>query len=67
MKTLIAAAFAVALVGATAADADVGVGLHVGNVGAGVNVGIHDGHRHHVCGAWAWHHHTRYCRRWYWR
>lgn len=68
MKSLIATIFAVALLGATAADASVGVGVHVGGVGAGVNVGIHDGYHHHRrCGAWGWRHQHRvhYCRRWY--
>lgn len=63
MKKLIVAIFAVALTGASAANAQgVGVGVHVGGVGVGVHVG--DSHRHCV----SWGHrrgsHERYCRRW---
>jgi hypothetical protein len=68
MKKLIASIFALTLIGAMAANADVGVRAHVG--GGGVHVGIGDGHRHHVrhCVSWGWrhHHHERYCRRWSW-
>jgi hypothetical protein len=39
MKSIIASVFAVALLGATAASAQVGVGVHIG--GAHVGVGIH--------------------------
>jgi len=35
MKMLIASRFALSLLGATAASAEVGVGAHVGDVGAG--------------------------------
>lgn len=62
MKAIIASVFALGLLGAsaasTAADANVGVVVKVG--------GFHH-HRHHACGAWGWHHHARFCRRWYWR
>jgi hypothetical protein len=68
MKKLIASVFALSLLGATAttAEAQVGVGVHVGDVGVGAHIGVH--HRHHVCGGgWGWRNHARYCRRWYWR
>ena len=61
MKTLLASLFAASLLVATApaADANVGVVVHVG--------GGH--HRHHMCGGWGWrnHHREHFCRRWYWR
>ncbi len=43
-------------VATTAANADVGVGVHIGGVGAGVHLG---GHHHRHC---HWRHHHRYCR-----
>ncbi|MGH7489838.1 MAG: hypothetical protein ACREMY_30165 [bacterium] len=61
MKTVLASLFAASLLVATAptpADAAVGIVVHVGG---------HHHHRHHVCGGWGWHHHARFCRRWYWR
>ena len=67
MKTLIASIFALALVGATAADAEgVGAGVHIGNVGVGVHVGgdHRNYHRHRRCVSWGYRHHERYCRRW---
>jgi hypothetical protein len=63
MKMMIAAMFALSLIGATAANADgVGAGVHIGGVGVGVHVG--DSHRH--CVSWGRHRdsHERYCRRW---
>ena len=71
MKTLIASVFALSLLGATAANAEVGVGVHVGGVGAGVHMGTDDHHdrgRHRRCHTWGWrnHHHDRYCRHWGW-
>jgi hypothetical protein len=67
MKTVIASIFAVALLGATAASAEVGVGVHVGGVGAGVHVGVHDVHHARRCRTWGWrnHHREHYCVRWY--
>lgn len=65
MKTLIVSIFALTLLGATAASADVGLGVHIGGLGAGVNVGVHGhhhGHRH--CTDWSRHHRT--CRHWGW-
>ena len=70
MKKLIASVFALTLLGAaasTTAEAQVGAGVHVGDVGVGVHVGVHHHHRRHVCGTWGWRNHARYCRRWYWR
>jgi len=66
MKNLIASILALSLMGAAVADADVGLGAHVGGVHAGVNLGT--GHHHHYrhCVRWSWHHHHRYCRRWGW-
>ena len=73
MKTLLASVFALAMLGATAASADVGVGVHVGGVGvhAGVGGDHYDrGRRHHHrrCVRWGWrnHHQVRYCRQWSW-
>jgi hypothetical protein len=68
MKALIASIFALTLLGATAANAGIGVGAHVGGVGAGVHLSLSDGHRHHprYCTSWRWRHHHRYCRRWSW-
>jgi hypothetical protein len=57
--------FAIALVGATAASAQVGVGVHVG--GAHVGVGIHAhpayhrGYYHPARHCW-WRSHHHYCR-----
>ena len=51
MKLIIAALFALALLGTSAANADV-VGAHVGPVHVGI--GIH--HHHHYCRAWGRHH-----------
>lgn len=45
MKTIIASIFALALLGASAADAAV-VGVHVGGIGVGIGVHGHS-HRHH--------------------
>ena len=56
MKLIIAALFALALLGTSAANADV-VGAHVGPVHVGI--GIH--HHHHYCRAWGRHHR---CHRW---
>ncbi len=70
MKTAIASFFALSLLAAaapTAAEAGVGVGVHVGDVGVGVGVHAGDHHRRHVCGGWGYRNHARYCRRWYWR
>ncbi len=79
MKVLLASIFALSLLGgtlgATAADADVGV--HVGGVGIHVGGGDHDrgyrGHdrhyrhyRHRRCERWGYRHHSRYCHRWGW-
>jgi len=71
MKTLLASIFALSMLGATAASADVGVGVHVGGVGVHAAIGGDDhhdrGHYRH-CSTWGWHnhHHGRYCRRWSW-
>jgi hypothetical protein len=71
MKALIASIFALTLLGATAANAGIGIGAHIGSVGAGVHLGVHDGYRHHRyyrhyrhCTDWGWSHrrHERYCR-----
>jgi hypothetical protein len=78
MKTLIASMFALALLSAGAASAEVGAGAHVGPVGVGagagsggVGAGAHVGpvgvgagiHGHHRhCASWGRHHHN--CRRW---
>jgi len=68
MKFLAASVLALGLLGATAANAEVGVGVHVGGVGAGVHMGIGDHHRghhrHRHCVRWSRHHHT--CRQWGW-
>jgi hypothetical protein len=53
MKTIIASFFALALLGAGVASADV-IGAHVGPVGVGIGVGGHHCH---------YHHHHRYCHR----
>ena len=80
MKKLIASIFALALLGATAASAEdgIGAGVHVGPVGLHAGIGSdsrdynrdrgygHDrGYRH--CSSWGWHHHhhDRYCNRYY--
>ncbi|MEI9988414.1 MAG: hypothetical protein WDM86_00100 [Rhizomicrobium sp.] len=68
MKILIASVFALGLLGSTAANAEVGVGVHIGGLGAGVHLGIgdrhHHGYRHHRrCVSWGYRHH---CRRWGW-
>jgi hypothetical protein len=47
----------------------VGVGAHVGTLGANVGVGVGVAHpvyyHHRVChGGWNWYHHHHYCRRW---
>jgi hypothetical protein len=60
MKMLTASIFALSLLTATAASADVGLGVHVGPIGVGGHIG---GHRH--CHGWGYHHHHRYCRGWY--
>ena len=49
MRILIASVFAVALLGATAADAAI-VGVHVGPIGVGV--GVHHHHHHHYRRHW---------------
>jgi hypothetical protein len=54
MKLLIASLFAVAMLGAASADADI-IGAHVGPVHVGLGVG--HGHYHHC----HWHHHHRHC------
>ncbi len=73
MKILTASLMALSLMGATAANADIGAGVHVGgaHVGAHVGVGVHDHDRYdrrHAprCDSWGWrnHHHQRYCRHW---
>jgi hypothetical protein len=70
VKIIVASALALGLMAASApttvAEAGVGVAVHVGPVGVGFHAGRHH-RRHHVCGAWGWRHHARYCRRWYWR
>ncbi len=63
MKTFVATLFALTLLGTTAASADVGLGVHIGGLGAGVNLGVHGHHRH--CHGWGYRHHHRYCRGWY--
>lgn len=55
MKTLIASAFAIAMLSAGAANA--GIGAHVGPLHIGIGV-----HGHHHCAAWGRHHH--HCRHW---
>ena len=69
MKKLIASVFALSLLGATAAQAEVGVGVHVGGVGVHVGAGGHHdrGYHHRRCHSWGWHRHhrDRYCRGWY--
>ncbi len=64
MKKLIIAIFAATLMSATAANAGIGIGAHVGGVG----VGVHVGSTHHArrCTSWGWrnHHHEHYCSRW---
>jgi hypothetical protein len=73
MKILVASLFALSLLGATAASADdlVGVGVHVGPVGVGANLGgdrdyhdryYHDGYRH--SGYYGYH--GRHCAAWGW-
>lgn len=66
MKKTIALLFGLALMGATAANAGIGVGVHVGGIGAGVHVGVGHHHRAPHCVAWGWrhHHHQHYCVRW---
>ncbi|HEX3675752.1 MAG TPA: hypothetical protein VHU87_15905 [Rhizomicrobium sp.] len=59
MKLLIASILALGLMG-TAANADVGVGVHVGGVGIGAHVGGHHYYRRYHC---HWYHHHRYCHR----
>jgi len=70
MKFLAASVLVLGLLGTTAANADVGMGVHVGGVGAGVHLGIGDHHRdrHHRrhCVRWGHSHHHRYCRGWGW-
>ncbi|MEJ1968645.1 MAG: hypothetical protein WDN03_08465 [Rhizomicrobium sp.] len=61
MKTIIASIFAPALMGAGAADASVGAGIHVGGVGIGA--GVHAGHGHRSCHSWGYRQHRRHCRR----
>jgi|HubBroStandDraft_5_1064220.scaffolds.fasta_scaffold1618620_1 hypothetical protein len=68
MKSIIASIFAVALLGATAATAQVGVGVHVGGVGVGVGIHAHSYHRgyvghpyNHGAHCW-WSNHRRICR-----
>jgi hypothetical protein len=65
MKTLIASVFALTLLGTTAASADLlGVGVHIGGVGADAHIG--GGYHHHRhCHGWGYHHHHRFCRGWY--
>jgi hypothetical protein len=58
MKTLIASIFAVAMLGAGAANAGSVIGAHIGPVGIGI--GVHGHHRH--CAQWGRHHHR--CHRW---
>lgn len=65
MKSIIASVFAVALIGATAASAQVGVGVHVGGVHVGVGAHVHPVyHRpYHVAArrCW-WANHRHICR-----
>jgi hypothetical protein len=79
MKKLIASIFSLSLLAATAANAQVGVGVNVGPIGAGAHVGgngigagAHVGnvgagvgiHGHaHHCSSWGWRNHQHYCRR----
>ncbi|MEJ0024515.1 MAG: hypothetical protein WDN01_00695 [Rhizomicrobium sp.] len=57
MKKIIASAFALGLLAASAMPA-AALTIHLG--------GHHHGHRH--CTSWGWHHHhhDRYCRGWGW-
>lgn len=66
MKSLAASVFALVLLATTAASAEVGAGVHVGNVGVGAHIAIGDHPHHRHCGSWGWrnHHHDRFCRRW---
>jgi hypothetical protein len=62
MKSIIASVFAVALLGATAASAQVGVGVHVGGVGVHAGVGVHHPVYHRpVYRRPAWHPAARHC------
>ncbi|MGA7710297.1 MAG: hypothetical protein WCA81_00225 [Rhizomicrobium sp.] len=65
MKKLIIAIFAATLMSATAANAGIGIGAHVGGVGVGVHVGSNHHHARR-CNSWGWrnHHHEHYCARW---
>ena len=65
MKKMIALLFGLALIGASAANAGIGIGAHVGSVGVHVGVGHHHRSAPH-CVAWGWRHHHqgRYCVRW---
>jgi hypothetical protein len=81
MKSLIVSIFALSLVAATAASAQVGVGVNVLGVGVGAHVGpngvgagAHVGalgagvgvHGHgRRCSSWGWRNHEHYCRRYY--
>ncbi|MEJ1967271.1 MAG: hypothetical protein WDN03_01340 [Rhizomicrobium sp.] len=56
MKTLFASIFALALLGATAADA-AHIGVRVGPIGIGTHVGGH--HHHGGCRSWGPHHRCR--------
>jgi hypothetical protein len=62
MKALVASIFALAVLGAGAANAGgIGIGAHIGPVGIGIHAGSHH-HRH--CTSWGGRGHHRYCRHW---
>jgi hypothetical protein len=64
MKILFASILALNLIGMTAASAEIlGVGVHIGGIGADAHIG--GGYHHHHCNGWGYHHHHRYCRGWY--
>jgi hypothetical protein len=63
MKAIIASIFAVSLLGATAATAQVGVGVHVGDAHVGVGVHVHPVYHHPAYHrhCW-WSNHRHICR-----
>ncbi len=60
MKKLIISVLALSLLGATAASAEVGAGVHIGGLHVGAGVGINDHHTYHHRHC-TWHHHHRHC------